>query len=148
NEELGNDPDLPTAYDVARINSEASVPGQVNPGESVGVLNNPMNIPPQSVAPPPGVGSGSDGGPESERPGAAPLFGEGGGHNGRLFAPGGPGGRSAGTRERLLREGGGNTASEAAVAGGLSWLARHQFADGHWSMTKFHEANKCSCGNP
>ena len=33
---------------------------------------------------------------------------------------------------------GGNDASERAVERGLKWLARHQFADGHWSI---HELN-------
>ena len=33
---------------------------------------------------------------------------------------------------------GGNDASERAVERGLEWLARHQFADGHWSI---HELN-------
>ena len=37
-------------------------------------------------------------------------------------------------------EGGGNAASEAAVARGLRFLARHQSPDGHWSLDQFHLA--------
>jgi hypothetical protein len=37
-------------------------------------------------------------------------------------------------RARLLRERGGNTESEAAVASGLAWLARQQEKDGSWGF--------------
>jgi hypothetical protein len=37
-------------------------------------------------------------------------------------------------REKLLRAGGGNTESEAAVARGLAWLARKQLKDGSWEF--------------
>jgi biopolymer transport protein ExbD len=57
-------------------------------------------------------------------------------------------GRSGATREKMLREGGGNIRSEAAVAAGLKWLARHQAADGHWGLHDFHVAGHCNCGNP
>jgi hypothetical protein len=43
-------------------------------------------------------------------------------------------GRSAGARGALVKQFGGNSASEAAVAAGLAWLARHQLADGSWSF--------------
>src|SRR5882724_10142599 len=45
---------------------------------------------------------------------------------------------TADRRERAVMEGGGNFASEAAVAAGLKWLALHQCEDGHWSLDKFH----------
>jgi hypothetical protein len=48
----------------------------------------------------------------------------------------------------MIKEHGGNTASEAAVAAGLKWIARHQHLDGHWSLDKFHEASKCPCSGP
>jgi hypothetical protein len=41
-------------------------------------------------------------------------------------------GRSGATKSKLLREGGGNEASERAVAKGLAWLARQQRQDGAW----------------
>ncbi|MCU0704333.1 MAG: terpene cyclase/mutase family protein [Fimbriiglobus sp.] len=43
-------------------------------------------------------------------------------------------GRSKSTRDALLRTGGGNTESEAAVARGLAWLARMQKKDGSWTF--------------
>jgi len=41
-------------------------------------------------------------------------------------------GRSGATKDRMLREGGGNERSEAAVARGLAWLAKQQRTDGSW----------------
>jgi hypothetical protein len=43
-------------------------------------------------------------------------------------------GRSGGTRDKLLKEGGGNSVSEAAVAKGLAWLARQQKPGGYWEF--------------
>lgn len=50
------------------------------------------------------------------------------------------GGRmSAAAKASLVRSMGGNSASEAAVAHGMRWLAKHQFQDGGWSFE--HEAH-------
>jgi hypothetical protein len=58
-------------------------------------------------------------------------------------------GRTPGpVREALLKEGGGNERSEAAVAAGLKWLARHQAMDGHWGMHDFHIHGRCNCAGP
>jgi hypothetical protein len=43
-------------------------------------------------------------------------------------------GRSGATKSQLLRAGGGNAASEQAVALGLAWLARQQKQDGGWEF--------------
>lgn len=43
-------------------------------------------------------------------------------------------GRSAETRARLAKAGGGSKESEDAVELGLKWLARHQQSDGSWSF--------------
>ena len=53
-----------------------------------------------------------------------------GGNKGSVFAtfPG----RSGATKSKLIREGGGNDASERAVALGLAWLAKQQKQDGGW----------------
>jgi len=56
------------------------------------------------------------------------ITGAGGG--GGLTAGGGLDGRSGATKDRLLREGGGNAASELAVARGLAWLAKKQKGEG------------------
>src|SRR5262245_41484141 len=58
---------------------------------------------------------------------------------------GGMAGRSGELRDKLLREGGANVRSEAGIAAGLKWLARHQGEDGRWSLDKFHEDGKCNC---
>jgi hypothetical protein len=65
-----------------------------------------------------------------------------------LMKPGGFGGRSGATRTKMVKEGGGNTQSEAAVAGGLLWLARHQAPDGHWSLDGFRRDAHCNCTGP
>ena len=41
-------------------------------------------------------------------------------------------GRSGATKELLVKAGGGNAESEAAVARGLNWLAKQQKANGSW----------------
>ena len=49
----------------------------------------------------------------------------------------------------LVRKMGGNSASEAAVAHGMRWLAKHQFPDGGWSFE--HDAHpdcKGKCSQP
>src|SRR5262249_46042896 len=68
-----------------------------------------------------------------------------GGMGGPRMLPGGFGGRSGATREQMVREGGGNTLSEAAVAAGLKWLSQHQAPDGHWSIDGFQAHGKCNC---
>jgi hypothetical protein len=62
-----------------------------------------------------------------------------------LFVPGGFGGRSGATRQKMLNEGGGNGQTEAAVASGLKWIVTHQSADGHWSLNNFNQAARCNC---
>lgn len=50
-------------------------------------------------------------------------------------------GRSGATKSKLLREGGGNEASERAVALGLAWLARQQRPDGSWVFDGSYKAD-------
>lgn len=52
--------------------------------------------------------------------------------SGELTAP--FSGRQAATRARLVQREGGSAQSEKAVERGLDWLARHQRADGGWSL--------------
>lgn len=142
NEEEGLDPSKLLNYNVDRI-AEVSVPGLVNPNEAVGIKDAPdataVNIPP-----PPGLGSGQGGGIDAAMAGKASPIGMAGGMGG-LLTPGGFGGRSGGTREKMVEEGGGNTASEAAVARGQVWLVAHQAADGHWSLDGFPQHGRCRC---
>lgn len=57
-------------------------------------------------------------------------------------------GRAMASRKRMVREGGGNKASEAAVMMALEWLAQHQLPDGGWNID--HRLGPCKgrCGNP
>lgn len=61
-------------------------------------------------------------------------FGSGGSGNGF-------GGRGQGSRKAMVGGFGGTKQSERAVAAALNWLARHQNADGSWSLTEYH--NNC-----
>lgn len=147
NEDLGTDPGELLNYNVNRI-EDVSVPGLVNPNEAVGIKD-AAEAPALNVPPPPGLGgnTGQGGGVEAPVPGQGALEGFPGGMGG-LMVRGGFGGRSGATRERLIAEGGGNSASEAAVARGQRWLADHQARDGHWSLDGFHQhapGGTCTC---
>jgi hypothetical protein len=143
NDELGDlDPDKMLSYESNRQET-VSVPGPVDPTEDVGIKDSAettkMNVPP-----PPGLSNGQGGGLESPKLGTLTPIGLPGGLRG-IYSPGGIGGRSGATRDALLREGGGNTASEAAVAAGIKWLAQHQATDGHWSLDGFNQHGHCNC---
>lgn len=146
--DIGNDPDLPTSYNVERI-EEVSVPGPVQSEEATGIPGAPV-APPSIVPPPPGLGGPGSGGSldDPSKTGSGSRVGTPGGYGLGKFVPGGFGGRSGATREQLLREGGGNTESEAAVAAGLIWLAQHQGDDGRWGLHDFHKLGKCACSMP
>jgi hypothetical protein len=147
NEEIGIDPDVPTNYNVTRL-EEFSVPGPVDPTQNIGIDKAPEG-PPQTLPPPAGFGQGAGGGiDDPTRVGRGNIMGAAGGYmSGLKMMPGGFGGRSGATREQMLREGGGNTRSEAAVAAGLLWLSKHQAPDGHWSLDSFSTHGKCNCGD-
>lgn len=147
NDEIGIDPDVPTNYNVSRI-EDVSVPGPVNPNESVGIAGAPEG-PPTTLPPPPGLGGQGQGGgiDDPTKSGKANNQGFAGGMGGPKMIPGGFGGRSGSTREQMVREGGGNTRSEAAVAAGLKWMSQHQAPDGHWSLDNFSQHGKCNCAD-
>ncbi len=137
NTDLGDDTNLPLAYNVERI-AEVSVPGQVDPSAPVGIINAPESAP-VNVPPPPGTGGGTGAALlDPNISGVGSAAGTLGGMGG-IYNLGGFGGRSGATRERLLREGGGNARSEKAVADGLKFLALHQAAGGYWSLHEFHK---------
>ncbi len=50
-------------------------------------------------------------------------------------------------RVEMVRREGGTTLTEAAVARGLRWLARHQSPDGSWSLDRFDRVARCNCGD-
>ncbi len=154
NDEIGLDPSVPTNFNVDRI-EEVSVPGMVNPTEAVGVVGAPEG-PARTLPAPPGTGGGQGGAVfDPTQAGTGSMFGQIGGMGG-IANMGGFAGRSGATREKMLLEGGGNKMSEACVAKGLSWLARHQATDGRWTLNEFnvnardkpHPAGKvfrCNC---
>lgn len=51
-------------------------------------------------------------------------------------------GRSGATKERLLRQGGGNDETEAAVGRALVWLAKMQTPSGHWEFDGSHKDSR------
>ncbi|MBN2475318.1 MAG: terpene cyclase/mutase family protein [Pirellulales bacterium] len=57
---------------------------------------------------------------------------------GRMFA-----GRDPEARAHAVEQGGGTSYTEAAVARGLKFLARHQNRDGSWSLHAFHRTPDC-----
>lgn len=137
NTDLGTDDQMPLGYNLERI-EEVSVPGRVDPTAAIGIVNAP-EVAAMNVPPPPGTGGGT---------GAAlldpNLSGTGGlagtlGGMGATYQLGGFAGRSGATREKLLREGGGNEISEKMVADGLRFLALHQHSDGFWSLSEFNK---------
>jgi hypothetical protein len=125
---------------------DISIPGPTNMDEQVGIMNADPSSLPQTLPPPPGLGgnTGQGGGADADLLGRGNPFGFSGGMSGPLMLPGSFGGRSGATKERMTAEGGGNARSEAAVANGLEWLARHQSEDGHWSLDGFMN-NRCNC---
>ena len=58
--------------------------------------------------------------------------------------------RTQGNRDRWIGQYGGTPESEAAVADGLDWLARHQMPAGHWGPEGLGNSNlsQCELGNP
>jgi len=58
---------------------------------------------------------------------------------GTMFA-----GRDPRVRNQVVKQEGGTDQTERAVAMGLKWLAKHQNADGSWSLDRFSEAGDCN----
>jgi hypothetical protein len=146
-DQIGLNPGVLLNYNINRI-EDVAVPGPALPAEAVGIKDAPAALP-VDIPPPPGLGGsmGQGGGLDLTQPDAsASTIGVAGGMGG-IYVPGGFGGRSGATKEKLLLEGGGNTASEAAVAAGQKWLVMHQAEDGHWSLDGFdqHVGGRCNC---
>ena len=63
--------------------------------------------------------------------------------NGNTQLTSGFGGRTAGSRRRMIRMAGGTAESETAVSEALRWLAAHQMPDGSWKFNAHHKARGC-----
>src|SRR5262249_29875859 len=123
NTDIGLDPTKETNFNIDRIDT-VSVPGKFRPDEPVGITGAPDGAP-QTLPPPPGFGGGRGGGVAGDLAGSGKMFGDVGGWLGGVNLPGAAfTGRSGATRQKMLVEGGGNAASEAAVARGLKYLQR------------------------
>jgi hypothetical protein len=137
NTDIGIDDTVATNFNVDRI-EDVSVPGPVDPTAPVGIVGAPEDAVRTTVPAPPGTGGGTGGAPLlADAPAIGSMSGLPGGTGGSYFL-GAFSGRSGATREKMVREGGGNALSEAAVARGLKWLALHQSQDGHWGLHDFH----------
>ena len=146
NPEIGLDPNLPTNFDIPR-NEDISVSGPLKPDEAVG--NDGGDMSPQTLPPPPGLSDKSGQGGsilDASIPGLG-AFGAPGGMDGPPLVPGqGFRGRSGATREKALKYGGGNSATEACVARGLLWLSKQQKADGSWDIDGGHKSKIAGTG--
>lgn len=143
NEDEGLDPSKILAYNVDRIEN-VSVPGPEDLTQPLGIKGGDPDSAPMNIPPPPGFGRGQGGATDLTAIGNASAMGLAGGYGGP-FQPGGFAGRSGGTRVKMAMEGGGNSASEAAVARGLTWIVTHQAPDGHWAMDAFNQHGNCRC---
>ena len=132
NPELGFDADLKAATDSPREEIE-NVDAPTVLEEPIGAVNEQMEQPTQTFAPP-GFGDplkeiGSSADPTRD----GRIF-DGKDAGGAEFRAPGMRGRSGATKDALLKAGGGNSESEAAVGRGLAWLAKQQKGDGKWQF--------------
>jgi hypothetical protein len=126
NEDPGLDSKIEAALpDIERLD-QATVDSAVT-NDNIGQPDAPSTD--TTALAPPGLDTSSFTTPGLEGDKGLMMQGDGG-KNGAVLAtfPG----RSGATKSRLVREGGGNDASERAVALGLAWLAKQQKQDGGW----------------
>jgi hypothetical protein len=131
--------DVPEGEEEIRFDKRAdeiAVPAGRGPMDPIGIRV-PHEDPLPGLSARAGPGHGSPKGPLSGG------FGAGGNKPARAFAA-----RTAALKQKAIQDGGGSQASEAAVALGLQWIARHQASDGHWSLGRFHWDARCNCANP
>jgi len=130
-EDIGFDPDLAAATDAKRedkFNVEAPATE-----DAIGLENQPNETAPQTAvkgfAPDlaPGITS-------AVTPDGSVMNAPGAGGGAAYAVPGMNGRFSGATKDKLIKAGGGNSESEAAVARGLAWLARKQLKDGSWEF--------------
>jgi hypothetical protein len=137
NEDIGFDPDLAAATNAEReenVNVDAKATE-----EAVGLPDQQMDTAPQTAVQ--GLGLDGAAGVDSAMTDAG-VAQQGLGGGGSAMNIPGMKGRSGATKDKLLKAGGGNSESEAAVARGLAWLARQQLKDGSWEFDGGHKNDK------
>jgi len=130
NEELGLDPTLAAATDAKREEA-VNVDAQATE-EPVGLPDQPNEIAPMTAVA--GLSQTLDAGGSPTDLSNTGMMAQGPGGGGAAFSVPGMSGRSGATKDKMLKSGGGNSESEAAVARGLAWLARKQLKDGSWEF--------------
>lgn len=130
NEEVGFDPDLAAATDAQReenVNVDA-----LAMEDPVGLPDQPNDTAPMTAIA--GLTQDLDTGGSPTDISDMGMVAPGAGGGGAAFSVEGMRGRSGATKDKMLKSGGGNSLSEAAVAAGLAWLARKQLKDGSWEF--------------
>ncbi|MGH7224228.1 MAG: hypothetical protein ACRELF_13440, partial [Gemmataceae bacterium] len=98
--DIGTDTEVPSNFNVDRVNEEFAVPGIVDPTQAVGIPDAPADAPRSNVPLPPGSGGGLGGAlPNLDGKAIGGLSSSIGGMGG-LSLQGHFGGRSAGTRQK------------------------------------------------
>lgn len=131
NPDIGLDPELPATVEVSNIEDQNVVSEVVKPDEPVGI-ESAMNVNTNmDFNPPPGISTEGLTNPGLTDAGVGNVA-VGGSLAGTGFASAAFNGRTAAGRNAMVAAGGGNSASEAAVARALIWLAKQQRANGAW----------------
>jgi len=138
NEDIGFDADLAAATNVDKEDvANVEAPKSDDP---VGLENQPNEVAPQTAMA--GINEGAGSGIDAQASDTGMQAVGNGGGGAALTLPGMQGRNSGATKDKLLKAGGGNSESEAAVARGLSWLARKQLKDGSWEYDGTSKTNK------
>ncbi len=126
NPDIGIDPEIIPANDKAQDLAAVNVDTELKSPEAG--IENPTNNLPVDSSPLAGIGALDKAGATGDTGGMM----AGGGNQGIGTTNDGQAGRGASTRSLLVATGGGNAASEAAVARGLIWLIKQQKPNGSW----------------
>lgn len=129
NPDIGLDAELPSTVELPN-EADVNVMSEVVPDNPIGVPES-QALAPVDINPPTGVGDPSA---TVGLAGDAGDFLKGVGAGGVGATADTFSGRSGSTKDAMLKAGGGNSATEAAVARGLIWLAKKQRGDGSWQF--------------
>lgn len=128
NPDIGFDSEIPLVT-ASELNAKVTVEAPDVVNEPVGTPN-AKDTPPMDYTTPPGIGP-SDLTNLGHVGDTGTLMKGAGGLQGNVVNAGMLG-RTGATKEKLIKEGGGNAESERAVALGLAWLAKQQKQNGSW----------------